>query len=114
MSPDARTWVSISRLMLPVSKTDDAEVVRCSAEHPTLEAPLSDSVRLSIHCKSLPPIYRVSHLVANLGWVELNLGSSLGRLAIQWVATAQAGWWNIPNPCQQNPVRDQMGHPVIP
>ena len=56
--------------------------------------------------------YRVSHLVANLGWVELNLGSSLGWLAIQWVATAQAGWWNIPNPCQQNPVRDQMGHPV--
>ena len=57
--------------------------------------------------------YRVSHLVANLGWVELNLGSSLGWLAIQWVATAQAGWWNIPNPCQQNPVRDQMGHPVL-
>ena len=57
-------------------------------------------------------MYRVSHLVANLGWVELNLGSSLGWLAIQWVATAQAGWWNITNPCQQNPVRDQMGHPV--
>ena len=52
VAPDARTWVSISRLTLPVSKTDDAEVVRCSAEHPTLEKPLSDSVRLSIHCKS--------------------------------------------------------------
>ena len=57
-------------------------------------------------------LYWVSHLVVNLGWVELNLGSSLGWLVIQWVATAQAGWWNIPNPCQQNPVRDQMGHPV--
>ena len=34
--------------------------------------------------------YRVSHLVANLGWVGLNLGSSLGWFAIQWVATAQA------------------------
>ena len=54
----------------------------------------------------------MSHLVANLGWVELNLGSSLGWLAIQWVATAQARWWNIPNPYQQNPVCDQMGHPV--
>ena len=57
-------------------------------------------------------VYRMSHLVANLGWVGLNLGSSLGWLAIQWVATAQARWWNIPNPCQQNPFRDQMGHPV--
>ena len=57
----------------------------------------------------LQRMYRVSHLVANLGWVEFNLGS---WLAIQRVATAQAGWWNIPNPCLQNPVRDQMGHPV--
>ena len=40
-------------------------------------------------------------MVKNLGWVELNLRSSLGWLAIQWVATAQAGWWNIPNPCQK-------------
>ena len=51
----------------------------------------------------------MSHLVAKLGWVELNFGRSLGWLAKQWVATAQAGWWNIPDPCQQNPVRDQMG-----
>ena len=47
-----------------------------------------------------------------LGWVELNLRSSLSWLAIQWIATAQGGWWNFPNPCQQKPVRDQMGHPV--
>ena len=52
-------------------------------------------------------------MVKNLGWVELNLGSSLGWLAIQWVATAQAGWWNIPNTCQLNQVRAQMGHPVF-
>ena len=51
MAPDARTWVSISRLTLPVSKLDDGEVIRCSAEHPTLDAPISDSVRLSIHCE---------------------------------------------------------------
>ena len=63
MAPDARTWVSISRLTLPVSKTDDAEVVRCSAEHPTLEAPLSDSVRLSIHCKSLKAVSDIIFLL---------------------------------------------------
>ena len=34
-----------------------------------------------------PKSYGVSHLVVNLGWVELDLGSSLGWLAIQWVAT---------------------------
>ena len=28
----------------------------------------------------------MSHLVANLGWVNLNLGNSLGWLALQWVA----------------------------
>ena len=62
--------------------------------------------QLSVVAPRVTDWYRVSHLVANLGWVELNLGSSLGWLAIQWVATAQAGWWNILNPCQQNPVRD--------
>ena len=26
--------------------------------------------------------------------------------------TAQAGWWNIPNQSQPNPVREEMGHSV--
>ena len=63
VAPDARTWVSISRLTLPVSKLDDGEVIRCSAEHPTLEAPISDSVRLSIHCECKLSLPIVHHLL---------------------------------------------------
>ena len=63
--------------------------------------------------KGKASLYLFYHVaVFCMGWVELKLGSSLGWLAIQWVATDQAGWWNIQNPCQQNQVRDQMGHPV--
>ena len=59
-----------------------------------------------------PKSYGVSHLVVNLGWVELDLGSSLGWLAIQWVPTAQAGWWNIPNPSQWEVVTEETCHPI--
>ena len=36
-----------------------------------------------------------------LDWVDFELGSSLGWWATS-VATAKAGWWNIPNLCQPN------------
>ena len=47
--------------------------------------------------------YREFHLLANLGWVDLDLGSSPGWWAVLYLATAQAGWWNIPNLSQPNP-----------
>ena len=47
--------------------------------------------------------YRVSHLVTELGWVDLDLGSSLAGGLIQYLPTAQAGWWNIANLSQPNP-----------
>ena len=46
-----RTWTSISRLILPVSKTDDGTTIRCEAEHPALQDPLSAKKFLTIHCK---------------------------------------------------------------
>ena len=59
--------------------------------------------------------YRVAHLLANLGWVDLDLGSSPGWWPLLQLPTAQAGWWNIPNLSQLNPVpvRQEMGHPVL-
>ena len=60
--------------------------------------------------------YRASHVLEYLGWVDLDLESSPGwwaaTVATYWV-TAQAGWWNIPNPSQQNPVYEDMGRPVF-
>ena len=47
----ARTWTSISRLMLPVSKADDGATIRCEAEHPALQEALSAEKLLTIHCK---------------------------------------------------------------
>ncbi len=47
-----RTWTSISRLVLPVSKSDDGSTVRCEAEHPALSTPLSAYKLLTIHCRS--------------------------------------------------------------
>ena len=49
--PNARTWRSVSRLTLPVSKSDNGVNVRCMAEHPTLDMPMSARRRLTIHCK---------------------------------------------------------------
>ena len=46
-----RTWTSISRLGLPVSKSDDGATIRCEAEHPALQEPLSARKFLTIHCK---------------------------------------------------------------
>ncbi len=47
----SKTWVSISRLTLPVSKGDNGAVIRCIAEHPTSDPPLSAKTQLTIHCK---------------------------------------------------------------
>jgi len=44
-----RTWTSISRLILPVSKSDDGTTIRCEAEHPALQDPLSAKKFLTIH-----------------------------------------------------------------
>ena len=49
----ARTWTSISRLMLPVSKSDNGATVRCVAQHPALDKPLEQKTFLTIHCKFL-------------------------------------------------------------
>ena len=54
----ARTFESVSRLTLPVSKSDDGAEVRCVAEHPALssvedeeEGTMEDTTLLSIHCE---------------------------------------------------------------
>jgi len=65
-SPEARTWVSVSRLVLPVSKEDDGAKVRCVAHHPTLpEKPLSAVAALAIH---YPPSVRIES--AGLDYLE--------------------------------------------
>ncbi len=48
---DKRTFLSVSRLTLPVSKGDNGAEVRCEAEHPTLERPILAITSLNIHCK---------------------------------------------------------------
>ena len=47
--------------------------------------------------------YRASHVLVDLGWVDLDLGSSPGWWAVTVLPTAQAGGWNISNPSQHNP-----------
>lgn len=50
-SPKARTWTSISRLNLPVSKEDNHGKIRCIADHPALRTDLQAIASLTIHCK---------------------------------------------------------------
>ena len=54
-------------------------------------------------------MYRVTHLLADLGWVGFDLGSFPGLIG-QLVAAHQP--WNIPNQSQPYPVRQEMCHPV--
>ena len=59
-------------------------------------------------------MYRVTQKVSDLGWVDLELESSLGLCARTIVTYCLEGWWNISNLSQPNPVRDLLGHPVLP
>ena len=56
------------------------------------------------------PIYRETHLLANLGWVDFDVGCSTLCLVLpglmgncqNWLSS-WARWWNIPNQSQLNP-----------
>ena len=50
----------------------------------------------------------MTHLLADLGCVDSDLNVWLYCSC----SAAQARQWNIPNPSQPNPVREEMGHPV--
>ena len=50
-SANARTWTSISRLNLPISKDDNKGEIKCVAEHPALKDPMQSVTTLVIHCK---------------------------------------------------------------
>ena len=50
-SDNARTWTSISRLNLPISKDDNKGKIKCIAEHPALKENLAAETSLIIHCK---------------------------------------------------------------
>lgn len=71
-----RTWTSISRLVLPVSKSDDGATIRCEAEHPALQEPLSARKLLTIHCKCV--YAHCKHMTLKARWfhmfkIDLNL-----------------------------------------
>ena len=56
-------------------------------------------------------MYRVSHFVANLSWVDLDLGFSTSCLgSTQYWPTSQG---RSPNLSQPNPVREHMRHLVL-
>ena len=48
-------------------------------------------------------LYRVTHLLADLGWVDLDFGCSTGRWAVLQCGAAQARHGNIPNPIKPDP-----------
>ena len=64
-------------------------------------------------------LYRVTYLLVALGWVDFDLGvppscpPALAASAKFPSAKAESGrQWNTQNPSQQNPVHDQVEHPV--
>ena len=70
--------------------------------------------------KSLMFMYRVAHLVANLGWVDLNfdfftLCLILPGLMGIWQKRlgSWARWWNSQIHVNRTQVQDQMDHPVF-
>ena len=52
--------------------------------------------------------YRASHVLVDLGWIDLDLGSSPGWWAAFVPSCTQARWWNMPNLSQPNPVANLM------
>ena len=67
------------------------------------------------------PLYRVAHLVADLGWVDLDFECSTvcpimsGLMGIwQKGLSKWAKWWKAEIQVNPTQIRDQMGHPVWP
>ena len=62
-------------------------------------------------------MYRVSHLLMDLGLVDFDLGvpPSCPATSAKFPPTkADPGrQWDTQNPSQPNPVHEQMGHPVV-
>ena len=79
---------------------------------------------LVIICVWIAPIcvgkYRLTHLLANLGWVKYDFGCSILCLVQpglmgnwqNWLSS-WARWWNIIDQSQPNPLFDQMPRPVL-
>ena len=57
-------------------------------------------------------IYRASHVLVVLGWVDLDLGSSPGWWAATVATYCPSRVVKHPNPSQQNPIYGDMGHHV--
>ncbi|XP_040581956.1 irregular chiasm C-roughest protein isoform X1 [Lepeophtheirus salmonis] len=53
---DSRTWISTSKLILPVNKRDNHAEIRCISEHPTLSDPMTADKKLNVH---YPPVVTV-------------------------------------------------------
>ena len=65
-------------------------------------------------------MYREVHLLADMGWVDFDFGSSTFCLVLlglmgslqNWLC-GWAKWWNIRNLSQLNPVRQEMDLPDV-
>ena len=55
----------------------------------------------------------MAHLLADLGWVDLDLGSSTGRWAVSATTSCPTRGWNIPHLINPTKVRNHYGHPVL-
>ena len=52
--------------------------------------------RKSSDIENILSIYRVTLVVEYLGWVDLDLWSSLAGGPLLWLPSAHPGWWNMP------------------
>ena len=73
-----------------------------------------------LYLRGLLPIYRVAHLVLNLGWVDLKFDYSTVCLILPGLMGvwqnrlgSWARWGNSQIQVNRTQVRDQMGHPVL-
>ena len=80
--------------------------------------PVIDSLQFGLFARHLL-LYRVVHLVANLGWVDMNFDYSTVCLILPGLMGVWqkrlgiwARWWNSQIQVKRTQVRDQMGHPV--
>uniref|UniRef100_A0A0K2V225 Ig-like domain-containing protein n=2 Tax=Lepeophtheirus salmonis TaxID=72036 RepID=A0A0K2V225_LEPSM len=55
-SKESRTWISVSKLTLPVNKEDNGAQLVCMAEHPALDKPIQAKTKMTIH---YPPNVKV-------------------------------------------------------
>ena len=116
--PESNRFSCCSEECAYVTVDDVMLLYHIEVQHPELESFKCKNCSPALDPISFAGLYRVTHLLANLGWVDLDFDCSTLCLVLpgllgnwqNWLSS-WARWWNIPNLSPPNPGLPGDGSP---